>query len=185
MGYTVLPTETVLGKVGLGYLFEDGLMGIGHSTSTSSVDTGALVIVSSVAPSADSGNSSVIITAQPLVFGQLSLNVTLDGLLVGSPIAVTVHRAGCAANATALNGLVCVCSAGYYFHDNGHCFSCPIGTYKPLASNQDEKSCVPRAVLHYPLSFLTNYLVSSSTAKVLSHWHLSKATIHFDFKFIV
>lgn len=132
-GNTVQPTDDVIGLVGLEFLLLDS-----HYVADLSLNSSSLASVTGIVPSAD--NSSFIINAQPLVLGSLLLNVTLNGLLVGSPISVTVFTANCGTNQTAVNGLTCACRAGYYFHDSTHCLPCPAGSYKSSPSNEEQTS---------------------------------------------
>lgn len=129
-GYSVLPSDDVIGLVGL----ESEVVG----NSTFTYNFSSVVSVTSVVVSAD--NSSFIINAQPLALGTLRLNVTLNSVVVGSPITVTVFTAHCRVNETAVNGLTCACSAGHYYNDSTHCLPCPAGSFKPLPSNTDQSS---------------------------------------------
>lgn len=124
-GYAVQPTDDVIGLVGLQFHYQVGDVLNGNST--------ALGSVVSIVPSAD--QSAFLITAQPLVLGVLLLSVTLNGSSVGAPLSVTVFTADCAVNETAVNGLICACSAGYFYNDSTHCLPCPAGSYKPVPGN--------------------------------------------------
>lgn len=132
-GYVVQPSDDVIGLVGLQSQWLNVRDHVDESTNHTE-----LVSVTSIAVSSD--NASFIITAEPLVLGSLLLNVTLNGSLASSPIAVTVFSANCGVNETALNGLTCVCSAGHYYYDSSHCLPCLAGTYKPVASNAGQTS---------------------------------------------
>lgn len=113
--------------------------GIGLSASCSItgvcrqiISGSGLATVISILNTTDDGVYSVTIRA--LATGPLLIQMSVNQANVGLPIPLNVSAITCSPNQVTLDGISCVCVAGYYLPVSGNslaCAPCPVGTHNP------------------------------------------------------
>lgn len=77
------------------------------------------------------------VSIKALATGPLLIQMSIDGISVGGPSLLNASGIGCGPHQLTLDGVHCVCAAGYFLPTEGNrtaCTPCPGGSYNPKAA---------------------------------------------------